>query len=156
MDHNEFVVISKVQVTAQYYAEVVEPLYMDQSESKEVFIEAWLKEQRPHIVKAHEFDISRATRELSVRGTVQADCDRMREENRQLQVSAELWETRYKAANSDMTAAQHMAESWKDDCHKAQAEAEKVAPLTEHIDVLDREIIRLIARLFDLIDSESK
>ena len=156
MDHQEFIDASKIHVTAQYYKEIVEPLYMNQSESKEVFIEAWLKEQRPHIVKAHEFDISRATRELSVRGAVQADCDRLREENRQLQTTAELWETRYKAVNCSFGEAQHMVEVWKDDCFAARAEAEQLAPLKEHIDVLDREIIRLKARLFDLIDSESK
>jgi|GEM_PF-2698517 len=156
MDHNEFVVISKVHVTAQFYTEVVEPLYMAQSESKEVFVEAWLKEQKPHIVKAHEFDISRATRELYVRGAVQEDCDRLREENRQLQATAELWETKYKAVNCNFGEAQHMVEVWKDDCFAARTEAEQVAPLKEHIDVLDREIIRLKARLFDLIDSECK
>ena len=156
MDHQEFVDASKVHVTAQYYTEVVEPLYMEQSESKTVFIEAWVKEQKPHIVKAHEFDISRATGEMSVKGAVQADCDRLREENRQLQATAELWETRYKAVSSDWGEAQHMAEVWKEDYFAAHAEAEQVAPLKEHIDVLDREIIRLKARLFDLIDSECK
>ena len=156
MMHEEFIRISKVEVTAKYYKEAIEPLYREMDVEKEAFIEQWLKDNKANIVKAHAFDLDRASRELALNDCKAADLENLKSENKRLQHEAERLENSFKAANSSWKEEKHMAEVWKKDFHEAQKQAEEVEPLKEKINDLENEIIRLKARLFDLMEQGVK
>lgn len=149
MMHDEFTRLSKVETTAKFYRESIEPKYMEAGIDKEAFVEQWLKDNKSNIVKAHVFDLDRATRELALADCKAAELEKIKSENKRLQNQAETFETKFKAANSSWQEEKHMAEVWKADCLEAQKRAEQVEPLKERINELDMEIMKLKAMLFD-------
>lgn len=152
MMHEEFILLSEVEVTAKFYQESIEPKYTESGIDKEAFVEQWLKANKSNIVKAHGFDIDRASRELALADCKAAELERVKAENKQLQNQAEIFETKFKAANSSWQEEKHMAETWKADCFEARKQAEQVEPLKERISDLENEVIRLKARLFDMLE----
>lgn len=149
MMHEEFTRLSKIETTTKYYRESIEPKYIEMNIDKESFVEQWLKDNKANIVKAHAFDLDRASRELALVDFKTAELEKLRADNKQLQNQAETFETKYKAANSSLQEEKHMAESWKADYHEAQKIAEQVEPLKVQINELENQVIKLKAMLFD-------
>ncbi len=152
MMHEEFIRLSKVEVTAKFYRESIEPKYLEMDIDKEGFVEQWLKDNKANIVKAHAFDIDRATRELALADCKAAELGEAKVEIKRLQNQAETFETKFKAANSSWQEAKHMVEVWKADCFEAMKQAEQVELLQARISELENEVIRLKARLFDMLE----
>ncbi len=156
MMHEEFTQLAKVETTAKYYKEVIEPKYAASGLDKEVFVAQWLKDNKASLVKAHAFDLDRASTALAVKDCKAAELERARAESKRLQHQAETFETNFKAAHSSWKEAEHMAEGWKNDYHAARKEAEQVGPLNDRINELENEITRLKAMLFDAMYNGSK
>ena len=147
MTHEEFAFFSKIEVSARFYSEVIEPAYMAQEAHKQEFVAWWLKDNESSIVKAHTADISRASEAQIYAACINADFEKLMAEKAKLRKAAENWETKFNAARG-------MAESWKADYYELKRQIDQVDPLKAHIFELEAKVIRLKAQLFDLMDSE--
>jgi len=155
MMREEFISLANIEVTAKYYEEIIEPKYTEMNVDKETFVQQWLKDNKANIVKAHAFDIDRASRELALADYKAEELEKVKAENKRLQEQAETFETKFKAANSSWQEASRIAESWKTDYHEARKQAEQVDPLRKCISELENEVIKLKARLFDMMEEKA-
>ena len=153
MLHEEFTSLSKVETTAKFYKETIEPLYTKMNVEKDEFVEQWLKDNKANIVRAHAFDIDRATRELSLTECKTDELAKIKAENSRLQYQAETLETKYKAVYENSENQKRWGEDWKKSYYEASERANQLEPLKEKIADLEKEIIRLKARLFDMMDN---
>ena len=159
MLHEEFTRLSKVETTTKFYEEYIEPLYLetDIDIDKEQFVERWLKDNKANIVKAHAFDISQANRELSLAKCKADELTKLKAENSQLQYQAETFEDKFKAANAELHLERKNADDLLNAYHEEKEKFESSGKGFESIlienETLKAEILKLKARLFDMMEN---
>ncbi|MDR2558326.1 MAG: hypothetical protein LBC86_02105 [Oscillospiraceae bacterium] len=82
MLHEEFVKLTRVNVSRRFYNEEIEPLYAEGNpyENKENWCADWLKNNKKHLVKAHSFDVEALSRDICLMDAIRAENQRIKEE----------------------------------------------------------------------------
>ncbi len=156
MMHEEFTRLSKVETTLMYYEEFIEPKYTVAGLDKEAFVAQWLKDNKASIVKAHAFDIDRASTALAVKGCNAAELERAKIERDEAREQLE----RTKSTLEQVSRQNDEYYNRKVEAQERAKEYSKFEPelaaAKETIAAKDAEIQRLKAMLFDAMYNGSK
>ena len=155
MQHEEFTSLSKVVTTAQYYAEVIESKYIEMDVDKEAFVAQWLADNKTHLVKAHEFDIERATKTMGLNICNLGELERLREECEQKHAHVERLKGELDRANGHRDSMTQASEGLRAEIARLQAVERGAEVHMNQIATLEYEIIMLKARLFDMMESRN-
>lgn len=153
MMHEEFTRLSKVETTLKYYEETIEPLYMEAGLEKEAFVEQWLKNNKANIVKAHVFDIDRASTALALQTCKAAELEKVK-------TAKEETEQKLRAANETIQALTEQNNDYYNRKVEAEERAKEYSKFKPELEAAkealaakEAEIQKLKAMLFDALYS---
>jgi chromosome segregation ATPase len=164
MMHEEFMNLTGLQVSYNYYTKNIEPEYTssEYSSDKQTFCEQWLKRNKANICKAVLTDIHILSRELAVNDTIRGQADRLREEKENAENRANEAERKLNESLNKLNALEKANEELLADVRRGD---EKAAELQEKWDSTyqqfrshenraikaEEENIVLKAKLYDLM-----
>jgi len=155
MTREEFVALSKVEVTYSHYTNHIEPSYMTQDSAKDEFVVQWLKDHKRYLVKAHSIDIENSNVASVLAEAKAKDLVKLQIERVDLIQKLTDVEQMYSAVLEELSNMQKECVSWKTDFLAAQEQAEQVEPLKQQIADLENELIKMKARMFDMLDKSA-
>jgi hypothetical protein len=150
MMQSEFMSITGLQVSFEYYTDVIEPLYRDGTEvDKSIFCQQWMKENKAQFVKVHAADWCATNRSASgsdrykvERDNANAACAEAKEQLERTKAMLEQVSRQNDEYYNRKVEAQEKAKEYS----KFEPE---LAAAKETIAAKDAEIQRLKAMLFD-------
>jgi len=159
MMREEFVALTKVEVSHRFYTERIEPLYMAQNEDKQTFCAEWLKANKSNICKANILDIGAMNRDVALLEATRAEYYKMRDTENDLKHQVMSLGENLEVARRD---AERFEKENKQFTSENKALREKYHALEEKLDtaakvlsVKDGEIMKLKAMLFDMLMQKS-
>ena len=155
MMREEFVNLTKVEVTSNYYENKIEPLYVERDIDKRDFCEQWLKENKAHLCKAHSFDISNASMEIALRNAKISGLEKKLEEQNDYKNENEKLQVELRNCKSNNESLEELLPEMEAAIVNLKNENASLASAQEQLVARDNEIIRLKAMLFDLMTSKA-
>jgi hypothetical protein len=153
---HEFVKKTGVNVSHRYYTEKVEPLYSaDDQLDQDEFCSNWVKDNKRHIVKAHEFDIDALSRDIALLDCIRTENARIKEESVAAKEKADHFERENERFRTEYDNLEDSLQMVRQENERLAQDAARLEVASIELDNKDDEIIRLKAMLFDLMTKKS-